>query len=60
MEMVAWAIPGRCPLCGEPAQIEFDDIGANGEPLDTVMMRDVCCTNIGCGFFPPNTTETGQ
>jgi hypothetical protein len=60
LEVVPWTIPGRCPLCGEPAQIEFDDIGVNGEPLDTVMMREVSCTNVGCAFFPPHATQTGQ
>jgi hypothetical protein len=53
LEVVPWAIPERCPLCGESAQIEFDDIGVNGEPLDTVMMREVFCTNVSCVFFLP-------
>ena len=58
LEVVPWAIPGRCPLCGEPAQIEFDD--AEGDTGNTVMMREVSCTYVGCAFFPSQATETGQ
>jgi hypothetical protein len=55
LEVVPWTIPGRCPLCGEPAQIEFDD--AEGEPGNPVMMREVSCTNTDCAFSPPHATQ---
>jgi hypothetical protein len=45
LEVVPWTIPGRCPLCGEFAELEFDD--AEGDPGNTVMLREVSCTNIG-------------
>ena len=53
MDVVPWAIPGKCPLCGKFAQIEFDD--AKGESGNTVTMREVFCTNIDCAFFQPAT-----
>ena len=54
MEVVPWAIPGKCPLCGELAQIEFDDAEGDTDPGNTVMMRELSCTNVGCEFFPPD------
>jgi hypothetical protein len=30
--VVPWAIPGRCPLCGAPAELEFDDLNVDGQP----------------------------
>ena len=58
LEVVPWTIPGRCPLCGEFAELEFDD--AEGDPGNTVMLREVSCTNTDCAFFHPHATETGQ
>jgi hypothetical protein len=58
LEVVPWTLQGRCPLCGEPAQIEFDD--AEGEPGNPVMMREVSCTNTDCAFSPTHATQTGQ
>ena len=58
LEVVPWTIPGRCPLCGEFAQIEFDD--DEGDPGNPVMMREVSCSYFDCEFFQPLATETGQ
>ena len=58
--MVPWAIPGKCPLCGELPQIEFDDAEGDTDPGNTVMMREVSCTNVACEFFPPDVAEAGQ
>ena len=55
MAVVPWAIPGRCPLCGELAQIEFDD--AEGNTGDPVMLREVFCTYVGCAFCQPHKPE---
>jgi hypothetical protein len=60
LEVVPWAIPGKCPLCGELAQIEFDDAEGDTDPGNTVTMREVSCTNVGCEFFPPHAAETEQ
>ena len=30
--VVPWAITGRCPLCGAPAELEFDDMNVDGQP----------------------------
>jgi hypothetical protein len=60
LEVVPWAIPGNCPLCGEFAQIEFDDAEGGTDPGNTVMMREVSCTNVDCYYFPPHVAETGE
>lgn len=60
MEVVPWAIPGNCPLCGELAQIEFDDAECDTDPGNTVMMREVSCTNVDCEFFPPTQQKPGR
>jgi hypothetical protein len=56
--VVPWAIPGRCPLCGASAQIEFED--AAGNTGNTVVMREVFYTYVACAFFQPHATEAGQ
>jgi hypothetical protein len=51
--VVPWAIPGRCPLCGEFAELDFDDLNVDGEPPG-IMLKDVACVNAGCQFFHPD------
>jgi hypothetical protein len=53
LDVVPCAIPGRCPLCGASAELEFDDLCVNGEPPG-VMLKDVACANAGCQFFNPD------
>jgi hypothetical protein len=52
LPVVPWAIPGRCPLCGVSAELEFDDLSIDGEPPG-VMLKDVACVNVTCPFCPP-------
>ena len=50
MGVVPWAIPGRCPLCGAPAELEFDDLSVD-EEAPGVMLKDVLAPMPGCKFF---------